>query len=208
MTSNGNHQQRDLLSAAPSNLPLLQPMTKGEREELKSLVRQRAKVARSLAAQRAAELRSDFERQLDASYSYDQDAIWQESYKVAKQVADEAQERVHARCRELGIPDEFAPKIVMGWARQGQQATKERRGELRKIAHVQIEAIEKAARTEIERASVDVQTELVAHGLTSEAAKQFLAKMPAVETLMPSLSIEQIEMMNSQRRLTSDQFRI
>jgi len=55
------------------------------------------------------------------------------------------------------------------------------------MAKRRIEAMEAAARTAIETHSVEAQTALLAGALTSEAAQQFLASMPAVEGLMPRL---------------------
>jgi hypothetical protein len=70
-----------------------------------------------------------------------------------------------------------------------------------------IEAIEKAARAEIDRSSVSVQTELVVEGLTSDAAKTFIERMPTAEALMPSLELGNIEMMVlDERRALSARF--
>jgi hypothetical protein len=46
-------------------------MSKGEREDLQRLVRQREKVLRSAAKQRSAELLADFEDQMGAQYAFD-----------------------------------------------------------------------------------------------------------------------------------------
>ena len=49
------------------------------------------------------------------------------------------------------------------------------------------------ARTEIERHSVDAQTALIADGLSSDVAREFLENMPAVEALMPPLDAPEIK---------------
>jgi hypothetical protein len=51
----------------------------------------------------------------------------------------------------------------------------------------------KAAKVQIERASVDVQTQLVAGGLQSNEAREFLAAMPTAEALMPAVTVAEIE---------------
>jgi hypothetical protein len=51
-------------------------MTKGEREDLQRLVRQREKVLKSAAKQRSADLLADFENQMGQEYSFDQDEVW------------------------------------------------------------------------------------------------------------------------------------
>lgn len=62
--------------------------------------------------------------------------------------------------------------------------------ELRKTAQARIEAAAKAARTTIEARSLEVQTELLAAGLTSDAARAFLASMPTPAQLMPTVDVE------------------
>ena len=57
----------------------------------------------------------------------------------------------------------------------------------------QIEALQAAAMTAIEQASVDQQTALVTDGLTSEAAHAFLENMPTAEILMPVLDVDQVK---------------
>ena len=61
------------------------------------------------------------------------------------------------------------------------------------MAHAALEAAEKRARTSIEAASVELQTELVAGSLSSEGAKAFLERMPSIPALMPGLQVQQIE---------------
>ncbi|TCA23664.1 hypothetical protein E0H66_36290 [Rhizobium leguminosarum bv. viciae] len=53
-----------------------------------------------------------------------------------------------------------------------------------------VAALEQKAVTEIERASVDAQTQLAIAGLSSEAALAFIANLPTVESLMPELSYQ------------------
>ncbi len=57
---------------------------------------------------------------------------------------------------------------------------------------MRIDALESAAKTEIERYSVETQMELIAEGLTTEAAQAFLEKLPSAESLMPVLELNQV----------------
>jgi hypothetical protein len=141
-------------------------MTKGEREDLQRLVRQREKVLKSAAKQRSAELLADFENQMGSEYSFDQDEIWRQATEAAEREVRRAQERVAARCRELGIPTRFAPSLNMHWYGRGENAVAARRTELRRMAESQIEAIERAAITKIEASCLDAQTQLAIAGLT------------------------------------------
>jgi hypothetical protein len=125
-------------------------MTRAEREDLQRLIRQREKVQKSAAKQRSA----DFENQMGTRYGPDDDEVWKEAMKIAQREVDKAQKLIEARCRELGIAKRYAPGISLGWYGRGEATFKERRAELRKMAQSRIEAIERAAIVEIERASV------------------------------------------------------
>jgi hypothetical protein len=167
-------------------------MTKGEREDLQRLVRQREKVLKSAAKQRSAELLADFENQMGQQYSFDQDEVWAKAMELAKQEVAKAQNTVAARCRELGIPARFAPEIHASWYSRGENAVSTRRAELRAMAKSRIAAIESKAITDIEMECLNAQTQLAMSGLTTDAARIFIDKLPNVETLMPQLSFEAI----------------
>ena len=167
-------------------------ITKGEREDLQRLVRQREKVLKSAAKQRSSELIADFENQLGAIYAFDNDATWAAAVKAAKAEVARANKTIAARSAALGIPKDFAPSVEFHWYGRGYNGVKERRAELRKMATTRIEAIQAKAITEIELASVEAQTQIAASGLTSEAARAFLDNLPRLETLMPKLSFEEV----------------
>ena len=175
-------------------------MTAAERRDLCSLIRQRARLMKAQVAQRGNELMADFEAQLSSIFSYDDDETWKAAHAAAEKAAQEAKVVIAERCRELGIPKQFAPSLSLEWYHRGQNASKDRRAELRNAAKARIAALEAAAKTEIETISVNGQTELVADGLTSEAAKLFLEQMPAPAALMPLLEIGQVCALNDDFR--------
>ncbi len=167
-------------------------MTAGERSDLRSLIRQRAKLMKTQASQRGLELIAEFEKQLQTYFSFDQDEVWEAAYSEAEKAARDASAQIAQRCREMGIPEKFAPSLGFGWRGYGQNVTKEARADMRREAKLRIAAMEAAAKSEIERISVNAQTELIADGLTSEAAQTFLQQMPSAETLMPRLELIQV----------------
>ncbi len=168
-------------------------MTKDEREDLQRLVRQREKVMKSAAKQRSAELLADFDNQLGAEYSFDDDEVWAEAQKLAEAAVARANADIARRWAELRIPRDFAPGLNLTWRHRGYgNLVKERREELRRMAITRIAAIEAEAIVKIEVASVEAQTALALAGLTSEAAREFLAKLPSVESLMPALSFREL----------------
>jgi hypothetical protein len=170
-----------------------QAITKGEREDLQRLIRQRERVLKSAARQRSAELIADFENQMGAEYSFDQDAVWAKAQQAAEREVRKAQAAVAARCRELRIPDRFAPSLTLHWYGRGYDNSVDRRkAELRRVAQTKVAAIEQKAVTEIELACLEAQTQLAIAGLTSEVARAFVERLPGIETLMPKLSFSEV----------------
>ena len=168
-------------------------ITRPEREDLQRLIRQREKVLKSAAKQRSAELLADFENQMGSEYFAEDDPVWNEVTDAAQQVVAKAQQQIATRCRELGIPKRFAPSLNLTWSHRGyDNALQKRRNELRRMAQTQIEAIESKAIVQIEMSCLEAQTALAIAGLTSEAAKQFVEKLPTIEALMPPLSLSEI----------------
>ncbi len=168
-------------------------MTRAERTDLGALIRRREKLLKTAAKQRAAELMANFEKQISAIFSYDDDETWKNAFASAERAVEDAKAVIAEHCRELGIPPEFAPSIHMAWYGRGENAVSERRTELRRVAKTEIDALEARAKTEIERVSVEQQTALISDGLTSVAAQAFLEQMPTAENLMPVLDMEQIK---------------
>src|ERR1700722_14931477 len=168
-------------------------MTRSEREDLQRLVRPREKVLKSAAKQRSSELVADFENQLGQEYSFDQDEIWRQAAEAAKREVKKAQTIVSARCRELGIPNRFAPSLNLVWSARGYDNSVDRRkAELRRMAQTQIEAVERKAVTEMDLSCLKAQEQIAVAGLSSDAARQFIDALPSIERLMPVLSFAEV----------------
>jgi len=180
-------------------------MTKGERQELGQLIRKRERVMKMQAQERSAALLAEFDAQSAKIYHYDEDPVWQRVQREAASAIETAKVEIASRCQELGIPPEFAPDINIYWNGRGHNAVAERRAELRRAAKSRIAAIEADAIHKIEMLSLQAQTQIVANGLESEAAKQFLNAMPALDQLMPPVQFDEIaslvETKRAQRRL-------
>ena len=165
-------------------------MARAEPEDLQRLVRQREKVLKSATKQRSA---ADFENQMVTEYSFDQDEVWRQAAEAAEREVTKAQRLVAARCHELGIPDRFAPSLHLTWHHQGyDNRIEDRRKELRRMAQPQIAANEQREIVQIEISCLDAQTQLAMAGLTSEAARAFVDRLPAIDTLMPRLSFAEV----------------
>ena len=181
-------------------------MTRTERRELATLARKRAKLLKAATAERRAEILADFESQLATIYTPDDDAAIRRLYMAADAVVEDAKERLQERCEELGIPDRFAPRIHLSWHGRGENMLAGRRAELRTVVRTRLDHLEKQAKTEIDRACLDTETKLIADGLTTAAARQFLSEMPAVEDLMPRIDVTEIaQLLPAHTRAGSDE---
>ena len=136
---------------------------------------------------------AQFEQQVSAVHVFDTNEVWRAAVEAAQQAAKEAMAKVAAEADKLGIPKEFQPALGFSWARRGENEYQARRVELRRVAKAEIDALEKVARVQIEQASVQAQTEVIAHGLSSAAAIEFLRNMPAIDTMMPALDVGAIQ---------------
>ena len=166
-------------------------MNKLERDDLRRLIQQRARVLKSAAKQRSAELLAEFEKEMASEYAFDDDAVWQEATRAVEQVIRKANLQIAARCRELRIPEAFAPTLGLEWRHRGGDSLVERRkAELRKTATARIEATK--AIVEIEMHALHAQTEIAASALTSAAGQSFIAQLPTVEDLMPRLIYSEV----------------
>jgi hypothetical protein len=128
-------------------------MTKADREELGRLIRDRAKLGRVMAEQRAAEMLADAEAQLSAVYNVS-DESWQDLTAAASAAVRKADAQLAQRCRAMGIPERFRPKLSVSWYERGENAHKERRDELRRSIKATIAAMQAQAVTQIDLAKV------------------------------------------------------
>jgi hypothetical protein len=167
-------------------------MTRKEREDLAKVVRMRAKVAREAAAQRESELLAVVEEQLSARYKADH-KLWADIAEAAKAFVEEADAKIAALCREHGIPENFRPGLNLSWYSRGENASAERRAELRRLAESRIEASKKAARTAITAREAELLTRVIAGGLASDEARTFLESLPMADELMPPIVLHELE---------------
>jgi len=179
-------------------------MTKADRDNLFKVCRIRAKVAKDRITSLAAERRAEFQKQLATTFAWDCDEVWKRLNEAADEFEAITNAEIAKRSRELGIPAEFAPRRYSYWRERYENASKDRRAELTRVAYTRIESDEKAAKAAIDAASANIQTELLADGLESAAAKAFLESMPVPEALMPAVMVEQIQKLLPQRRREDD----
>lgn len=168
-------------------------LNKADKAELEKAAKLRAKVAKDAVEARRAELLADFEAQLAAEYDR-KDALFADIVAEAEEAVRKADEEVARRCAEAGIPRNFRPGLAsVGWYARGENGSKERRNELRKVATTRLDALAKAAKAQIESAATEYQIRLIAEVLSSERAAELLRELPTAASLMPSISLPEIE---------------
>ncbi len=169
-------------------------MTRTERQDLLHICRQRERVARTEAVAVAARRRAEFQAQLARIYSWDENDIWKAATEAANECTRQCSERIAAECDKLGIPRWARPELSRPyWHGRGEAAVAQRRAELTKVANTRIDQHLKETIHAIQRASVEIQTQLVAEGLTSDGARAFLESMPTPAQLMPAVTVEEIQ---------------
>lgn len=169
--------------------------TKAERTELLQLIRKRERVMRSQARDRSIQMLADFEGSISKIYHFDNDPVWKKAMEQAVSAVNRAKEEIQDRCRELGIPPEFAPDVNVSWYGRGQNMMDARRRELRMAAKARIEATETETIAKIERMSLGAQEALIGTGDVGETARMFLQELPSIDALMPPVDVMAVQSM-------------
>jgi hypothetical protein len=168
-------------------------LSRSETHDLSMIIKDRTKVLKAHAEEQAAACLAEFEAKMATVYKFDDDEVWQQAARAANNVVIDANEKIMAQCKKLGIPAAFAPTLNLVWAGRGQNMMVSRRNELRRVAQSSIDAMLKAAVTRIEHQSLDLRTQVVSMGLLSADAKMFLESLAPVTDAMCSLDFKEIE---------------
>lgn len=152
----------------------------------------RARVARADADARAAELLADFELEMDRKYPADNPA-WADITRQANKLIDEADAEIALRCEQLGIRPEFRPRLDLYWYNRGENAYRDRRAELRRIAAKRVEALTKEAKAQIQRDELEARSQIASTAMSSEGAHRWLDRISQPAALMPKLNLAELE---------------
>src|SRR3954470_8131431 len=112
-------------------------MTQAEIKSLMEQARREERAAKTMLKQRSAALRARTEEQLAAAYRADH-ARWQAISQVADQRVKQWDDQIAAICRNMGVPEEFRPRLTLSWYSRGEYASSTRRAELRKVGEARI----------------------------------------------------------------------
>lgn len=168
-------------------------MNKGEREELRRLMRARFKVLRADVSARQAELQVELEHQIADEYAAMDKAFDDAQYKV-KLAVDEANRVANDVYRELygreAWGDKHDRRIVV--AQDAQKPGIQERAQRRRSGLAEIEARVKKALLELDRRENELLTELATSALESTAAKEFFGRIPSASELVPAYRLQEI----------------
>jgi hypothetical protein len=172
-------------------------ITKTERSELRSVVRQQFKVLRSEINQREAELKAEA-RQILNDKETENDKKRANVDFLVREIVLKANREINDVLYEQGFEIKgnterawVSPPIGMwGSSYQGQGTDKQR---LERQTAADIEAKVKTALTTIDRQEADLLRELAVGALESEEAQAFLAAIPTVSQLVPNTRLAELE---------------
>lgn len=164
-------------------------ISKAERTELRSIVRQQFKVLRGEVEQRGVELLAELLGQVNAKYS-DEDEAWGVASHKANEAVLEANRQVNDIYREL-LGDKHVERMYVG-AQVPSQPIRHRRlleGEGKK----RVEASVASALLKLSRDEADLLRNLAVGALESAEAHAFLTGIPTVGELVPAARLAELE---------------
>jgi hypothetical protein len=166
-------------------------ITKGERAELRSIVRQQFKVLRNEIEQREIEMVADVEDQIAAKYS-DQDQGWSALMHEVHEATMEANRRINNALYDAGYQTKGRTERL--WVQTPNIAQpKEERQTLRHHALTKIRAEVHAAKLKLDRDEADLLRNLAVGALESDEARSFLTAIPSVGELVPAVRLRELE---------------
>lgn len=160
-------------------------ISKTERAELRSLIRQRFKVLRAEVEARRAELAVELEQRITDRFAAE-DKRWSDAMFLIAEAAREANRKANDILRGLDIDGyDSSRELDIVQARPIGKPTAERSVMLRNGTK-RIEAQVKGALLQLDGQEADLLTRLVANGLESDEARAFLGEIPTVSALVPA----------------------
>lgn len=167
-------------------------ITKTERAELRSLVRQQFKVLRAEVEQRRLEMIADLDQQLIDRYAA-WDKQWSDAMFLCQERTLEANREINDLLREMiDQPDGGRSEYLLVHFTAPKKPDR-RRTELLMSGRRRIDADVKAAQLRLDREETDLLRALTVTALESEEAAAFLGRIPAVGELVSMARLAELE---------------
>lgn len=160
-------------------------ITKGERTELRSLIRQRFKVLRAEVEARRAELAVELEERIAAKFAAE-DKAWADAVFLIEEATREANRKANDILRGLDIDAMDTSREYNIVSFRGIAKPTAERNVMLANGTKRIEAQVKSALLQLGGQEADLLTRLVANGLESDEARAFLGEIPTVSALVPA----------------------
>lgn len=175
-------------------------ITKAERTELRSIVRNQFKVLRAEIEQREMELRAEIEAEVQAKFA-DADTAWAAVRDRVGEVLGSAEREVTdlliaAGSTEYTIQQPYRlPRYDLMPKRN-----KDDRQDIYRQAVADLTAKVKGARVHLDRQEADLLRTLSVGAIESDEARRFLEGIPTVGELVPATSLPQLDGPSAERR--------
>lgn len=167
-------------------------MTRAEQSDLQRLGKLNKDGAILAQKERTKLALAEFEMRLASEFSYDQREAWADLMASAKAHVAALDRQLAEDCRRLGIPESFRQGIAVHWYGRGENASKQRRAELRRVAVTRLAALEATAIARIEDGYRRFQTSVLTAAIGSDDARQLLADLPTAEQLLPAVDYQSV----------------
>lgn len=166
-------------------------ITKTERAELRSIVRQQFKVLRAELDQRELEMRANVEDQIAERYAAE-DEKWSVLQHEVHEAVMECNRVINDSIYKHGY-QEKGPTERMWVMEPSMKQPQADRTELRRHAHSRIRAQVRDARLSLDRQEADLLRTLAVGALETDEAHTFLTSIPTVGELVPTARLTELE---------------
>lgn len=164
---------------------------KGERTELKSIVKQQFRVLRAECEQRQAELLANVEDEMRTRFATD-DQAWNTCTHKVHEAVMEANRAINDALHEAGYQARGATERM--WVQTPHiRKPQEDESQLRRVAHSHINEQTRAAKLALDRQEADMLRTLAIGAIESEEARAFLQSIPVVGELIPAARLAELE---------------
>ena len=166
-------------------------ITKAERAELRSVVRQQFRVLKDEVGQRQAELEAEIDAQVAEAWSDRDERLGQLRHAISV-IADEANTKLRALLVDhpdrdtLQVRPFIAPDV-------SKFADDQARHKIRAAAVSDLAARVGAATVKLGRQEADLLRQLAVGALESDEARSFLSSIPSVSELVPAARLKELE---------------
>lgn len=165
-------------------------ITKTERGELRSVVRQQMKVLRSEVRQRESELLADIEASIADQYA-EADTSEKAMYEKIDQIVREANQSIGEVVADVGGEDWRVHNYLI--PPRLSRSDQRHRESLRQAALSHLKSKVQVATLHLDRTEADLLRQLSLDALESEAAREFLVSILSVSELVPAIRLAELE---------------